>query len=300
MSEMNLPRISIVTPSYNQGKFLERTICSILDQGYANLEYIIIDGGSSDESVKIIKKYEKSLSFWCSEPDGGHYAAVNKGFKQATGDVFAWLNSDDIYCPWALKTVGSVFGQLPEVNWLTTLTPLTWDEQDYCSKVEPIPGFSKKAFLNGTNLPWDGTWTIQQESTFWRRSLWDSVGGINLAFQLAGDFDLWARFFKKTELYGIDSPLGGFRIHRQQRSHQVTKYREEALRSLIALRKEVGWIEKIRPSRLRNSESDSRLVRFLNSGFRKLNSKKYIGKKVSRIVNNDGNIWKTTEVSLFD
>lgn len=300
MHEMSPLRISIVTPSYNQGEYLERTICSILDQGYPNLEYIIIDGGSSDQSVKIIRKYEKFLSFWCSEADGGHYAAVNKGFKKATGDVFAWLNSDDIYCPWALRTVGSVFGSLAEVHWLTSLSPYVWDKQDYCSEAGCIPGFSRRAFLNGINMPWDGTWTIGQESTFWRRSLWDSVGGINLAFQLAGDFDLWARFFKKVDLYGLNSPLGGFRVHQHQRSHQIAQYREEALRSLLAFRKEVEWKEKIRPSRLRNSESDSRVVRFLNLGFRKMSSKKYIGKKINRIIKNDGNIWKVGEVSFFD
>lgn len=300
LTSQNLPKISIVTPSFNQGRFLEQTILSVINQNYPNLEYIIIDGGSSDESVRIIKKYEKHISYWCSEPDDGHYAAVNKGFKKANGEIFSWLNSDDLYCPWALKTVGSVFRHLPEVHWLTTLTRLHWDDQGYCIEAANFPGFSKNAFLNGINLPWDGTWPIQQESTFWRRSLWDKVGGINLEFQLAGDFDLWTQFFKTTDLYGLSSPLGGFRVHECQRSHQVTQYREEALRSLLALRNELGWKEKMQRSRLKNSEPDSRIVRFFNTVLRKFNSKQYAGKKVSRIVKNDGNTWKIEENFFSD
>ena len=295
-----LPKISIVTPSFNQGQFLERTILSVINQNYPHLEYIVIDGGSTDNSIDIIKKYEHKLHYWCSEPDKGHYDAVNKGFSKATGDVFAWLNSDDMYCPWALKTVGSVLGHLPEVHWMTTLTPLKWDEQDFCSGAGNFPGFSKKAFLNGIYLPWDGTWPIQQESTFWRRNLWDSGGGINLEYQLAGDFDLWARFFKKTDLYGLSSPLGGFRVHQHQRSHQVTQYRDEALRSLLALRNELGWKEKMQSSRLKNSESDISIVRFFNAALRKLNSKKYIAKKIGRVAGHEGNKWNIEEDFFFD
>lgn len=294
------PMISIVTPSFNQGQFLERTILSVINQNYPNLEYIVIDGGSTDNSVEIIKKYEHSINYWCSEPDNGHYDAVNKGFSKATGDILAWINSDDMYCPWALKTVGSVFSALPEVHWLTTLTPLKWDEQDFCFEADNFPGFSKKAFLNGIYLPWDGTWPIQQESTFWRRSLWDSIGGVNTDFHLAGDFDLWSQFFKKTDLYGLCSPLGGFRVHSNQRSHQVKEYRDEAHRSLLALRRELGWKEKMQTSRIMCSEPDNRIMRFINTVWRKLNSKKYIGKNISREIRSDGSYWRVVEASFFD
>lgn len=296
----DFPKISIITPSFNQGRFLEQTILSVINQNYPNIEYIIIDGGSTDNSVEIIKKYQHSLHYWCSEPDRGHYDAINIGFSKATGDVLAWLNSDDMYCPWALKTIGSIFGELPEVHWLSTLTRLHWDENGYCIEAANFPGFSKQAFLNGINLPWDGTWPIQQESTFWRRSLWDKVGGINIDFQLAGDFDLWTQFYKTTELYGLNSPLGGFRIHQHQRSHQVLQYREEARRSLDAMRKELGWTEKIQSSRLENSEIDNFALRFMSAGLRKLKSKKYIGQKVSRILNADGNMWTIEEHPFFD
>jgi glycosyltransferase involved in cell wall biosynthesis len=104
---IHLPKISIVTPSFNQGMFLEKTILSVLEQGYPNLEYIIIDGGSSDNSVEIIKKYEKHLAYWESEPDQGQSHAINKGFERATGEIFGWLNSDDWYAieRWWMRTV---------------------------------------------------------------------------------------------------------------------------------------------------------------------------------------------------
>lgn len=300
MNSTSQSRISIVTPSMNQGEFLERTICSVLDQGYSNLEYIIIDGGSTDNSVSVIEKYAKFLTYWCSEPDGGHYAAINKGFKLATGDIFAWLNSDDMYCPWALRTVASVFDSLPTVNWLSTLTPLKWDEQDFCIEADHFPGFSKAAFLNGVNQPWDGTWPIQQESTFWRRSLWEAVGGIDVGYQFAGDFDLWTRFFNKTELYGLNSPLGGFRLHRNQRSHQMDQYRSEVSRSLHALREKIGWKEKIQPSRLKNSEPNSSLARLMNSVIRKLTSRKYPGRNINRVVEGGESKWEIEEVTFID
>src|SRR5258707_6129118 len=110
------PRISVVTPSFNQGAYLERTICSVLDQKYPNLEYLVIDGGSTDESVEIIKRYERHLTYWVSEPDTGQSNAINKGFARTTGTILAWLNSDDRYLPETLGAVAAAAAAHPDAD----------------------------------------------------------------------------------------------------------------------------------------------------------------------------------------
>jgi glycosyltransferase involved in cell wall biosynthesis len=217
------PRITVVTPSYNQARFLESALRSVLDQRYPNLEYIVIDGGSTDGSVQIIKSVEKDLAYWVSEPDAGHYDALNKGFQRATGDVLAWLNSDDMYTPWALAVVADIFQRLPEVQWLTTLYPLFWNEAGAATLCTQLPGFDRRAVLRRGK-------GVQQESTFWRRSLWERTGGrLDPSFQLAGDLDLWARFWDHAELHGVAVPLGGIRRHPGQRHvRQFEAYMAEA------------------------------------------------------------------------
>lgn len=223
------PKISIVTPSFNQGAFLEQTIRSVLDQEYPNLEYIVIDGGSTDKSLDIIQRYEDKLSYWCSEKDGGHYDAVSKGFSHATGEIMAWLNSDDLYCPWSLKSVGSIFRKFSDVRWITTLNQLVWNQAGYCSHVKTLPGYSATAFADGLHSRLSAQYAgfIQQESTFWRKDLWDEVGGLDLSFGLAADFNLWACFFETAQLHGVVSPLAGFRAHGTNRSLDQVAYMKE-------------------------------------------------------------------------
>jgi glycosyltransferase involved in cell wall biosynthesis len=237
------PKISIVTPSFNQGQYLESAIDSVLSQGYPNLEYIIVDGGSTDNSLEIIKKYAPYLHFWCSKADNGHYFAVNEGFTKASGDIFAWLNSDDMYCIDALKTVGTIFSIFPDVAWITTLKQLVFDNHGRCITVKSMPGYSRKGFLDGLYLTrkFSGLGFVQQESTFWRRELWEKVGGIRTKFWLAGDFDLWARFYLHQDLYGVDHPIGGFRVHSRNRSQNLDAYIREACESLEEIRLQSNW-----------------------------------------------------------
>jgi glycosyltransferase involved in cell wall biosynthesis len=228
-----LPKISIVTPSYNQDKFIEETICSVLNQNYNNLEYIIIDGKSTDNSVDIIRKYEKQLSYWVSEPDKGQYDAINKGFVKCTGDIMAWINSDDKYTPWAFSIISEIFTTFPEIDWLTTAYNLYWDDQGRAIMCSHHGGFSKKAFFKGANLTGTGRYSrgyIQQESTFWRKSLWEKAGGfINPNLKMAGDFELWAKFFQHSRLFVVTTPLSGFRFQQSQKTANFMRnYIEEA------------------------------------------------------------------------
>jgi glycosyltransferase involved in cell wall biosynthesis len=248
---MGRPRLTIVTPSFNQGEFLEETIKSVLDQEYENLEYIVVDGGSTDRSVSIIKKYSHRLAHWVSEPDEGQYHAINKGFARATGEIMAWLNSDDKYLPWTLSVVADIFSAFPEVEWLTSVHPLQWNSHGQAVAVDFTGALSRHSFLQGNNFPVEGSigrrW-IQQESTFWRRSLWERAGGrLDQSLAMAADFELWARFYDHADLFGAQALLGGFRSHGVQRSvlHR-DRYMAEAEQVLRAKgRWPTGWLESV-------------------------------------------------------
>ncbi|XOV91164.1 MAG: glycosyltransferase family 2 protein [Bacteroidota bacterium] len=204
---MDFPKISIVTPNFNQVSFIEKTICSVLDQGYPNLEYIIIDGGSTDGSVDIIRKYEQKLKYWVSEPDQGLYDAVNKGFSKATGDVLAWINSDDVFMSGTLDSVAQIFHDYPEIQWLTG-NPACINETGKMVSSFLAADCTRDEFLNA-EVKW-----IQQESTFWRRSLWEEKGPIDLNYGLAGDYYLWTRFFENTPPTTVMTGLGAFRYRK--------------------------------------------------------------------------------------
>jgi glycosyltransferase involved in cell wall biosynthesis len=257
-------KISIVTPSFNTADFLEATIKSVLDQNYPNLEYIVIDGGSTDGSVDIIRKYQDRLAYWVSERDAGHYDAVHKGLCRATGEICGWQNSDDMYFPFALRTAAEIMSDLPEVSWLTTRCPVLWDSAGLMVGLSHIEGYSLEAYLDGRYLETrhPGFGFLQQESMFWRRSLYEKVdGGIKSRVQLAGDFDLWGQFFRHAKLYATDSILGGFRLRAGQRSGntkdltQRDRYVLDAHKALDQLRKELDW----KPNNLRNLAFSSRL-----------------------------------------
>ncbi len=216
---LNYPKISIVTPSYNQADFLEITIQSVLGQAYPNLEYIIIDGGSSDNSVEIIKKYEKQLAYWVSEKDEGLYHALQKGFAHTTGDIMGWINSDDLLHPQSLFILADIFRSLPEVVWLQGY-PCVFNEKGGVIYTRPPRSSKYNFYLKDYH---DGQY-IQQESTYWRRSLWDQAGGaISREYRVAGDFELWMRFFRYAYLYCTNALIGGFR-YREAGQLSVNNY----------------------------------------------------------------------------
>ena len=252
-------KISLVTPNYNYGHFLEATLRSVLDQGYPELEYIALDDGSTDGSIGILEKHESQLSKWETGPNRGQYRVLTDGLNRSTGEVMGWLNSDDMHFPWTLRAVGEIFKAFPNIEWISSLQPFLWDYHGFGYNFSRLDGFSKEAFLEGRffpnniprpaeiqpGLPMQGT--IQQESTFWRRSLWEKAGGyVSHEYGSAGDFELWARFYRHAELYGVDIPLAGFRLQHQQQSAQAEKYGRFALAALCESRRESGWVENVR------------------------------------------------------
>lgn len=183
---MNLPKISVIVPSYNQERFIEATLRSILDQNYPNLELIVIDGGSKDGSVEIIRRYSKQIAYWVSEPDGGQTRGLIKGFNRSTGDIQCWINSDDLLRPGSLREVGEYFMQHSGVDMVYGDTLWVDGEGNAIAPRREIP-FNRALWMYTYNY-------IPGMSAFWRKRIYDKVGGLDPAFDLAMDADLWIRF----------------------------------------------------------------------------------------------------------
>jgi glycosyltransferase involved in cell wall biosynthesis len=208
---LSLPQITLITPSYGQAAYLEQTIDSVLSQGYPNLEYMVVDGGSSDGSKEVIEKYAKYLSYWCCEPDKGQSHAINKGLERATGMVFNWLNADDYHTKDCLHTVGEAFASAP-------LDVFSGRSRVFMENGSEPDAFSPGLDWYAGNLAKTIGWArIDQPETFWSLPLVKQAGGIRESFHYIMDKDLWIRALllrgESIRIKRSEAVLANFRIH---------------------------------------------------------------------------------------
>lgn len=223
--------IALVTPNYNTAAFIRETLDSVLDQRYPALEYVIVDGASTDGSQAIINDYRDRVHAVISEKDSGHADAINKGFARTSGAIMGWINSDDLLLPDSLVTIDAIFAAFPHVDWITGIpSTATGGVNGATTRIHARAG---RNFTYGDFLAGDYRW-LQQESTFWRRSLWERAGGrLNTELHLAVDFDLWMRFFRFAELKTVEAPLGAFRLREGQRSVVLRNVYMKEVRAII-------------------------------------------------------------------
>lgn len=200
-----LPLVSVVTPSFNQARFLERTILSVLHQDYPRLEYIIVDGGSVDGSCAIIEKYASKIAWWVSEADTGQTDAINKGFAQAHGEILAWLNSDDTWSPGAVRSAVMALTQNQDLG-------LAYGSANYIDADDRIIG-QFPAAQTTYKLLRQGYVHIPQQAAYFRAELWRQVGPLDPSMYFAMDYDLWVRIARLKALQFFPETWGNFRLH---------------------------------------------------------------------------------------
>lgn len=215
MNSIYHPKVTVVTPSYNQVLFLEKTIQSVLNQTYSNIEYLVIDGGSNDGSLEVIQKYQDQLAYWISETDQGQAHAIQKGFQKATGEIFAYLNSDDLWKEDTVEIAVRYFLKHPEKD-MVCGNRIVINESGQIRYYRPWLGWGLKSpyiyFL------------ITQESVFWKKTLYEKVNGINLNFQFALDYDLFSRMIQQGGQVGWEPKLWAyFRKHTHSKTMSLFK-----------------------------------------------------------------------------
>ena len=201
------PLVSIVTPSFNQAPYLEATIRSVLEQDYPDIEYIIVDGGSSDGSVDIIRRYVDRLAWWVSEADKGQTDALNKGFARARGEILAWLNSDDTYQPGAVAEAAAFLQSRPEVG-------LVYGDANFIDENGKLIGRFPAAQTDYRRLR-RGYVHIPQQAAFFRAELWRKVAPLDPSFYFAMDYDLWVRIAALAPIHYVPRTWANFRLHTQ-------------------------------------------------------------------------------------
>lgn len=216
--------VSVITPNWNGARFLEDTILSVLGQSYQNVEYIVIDGGSIDGSNEIIERYKESISYFISERDNGMYEAVNKGMKRASGEIVAYLNSDDLYHKDTISKVVDIFQANPDVDFI--FGDLHYiDDQSRKLYSMRFPSFNLTRFVNANYS------LIGQPSAFWRRSLFDRIGFFDESLKMASDFDFFIRACSTSRSLHVRVILAAFRVHSDSlSSNQISLNQDEAKR----------------------------------------------------------------------
>jgi glycosyltransferase involved in cell wall biosynthesis len=213
------PRISVVTSSFNQGNFLRETIESVINQNYPNLEYFIIDGGSTDNSVEIIREYESQIDWWVSEKDKGQSDAINKGFKKSTGELLCWVNSDDILLPGCLQEIASCYLKNKKPDLIHT-NFLHIDSEGVIKRMIRIPR-QTRFFM------YHGVWSVSVPSSFFSAFLFRHVGYLNPDYHISMDLDIWLRMIKAgAKVHYIPKYLGAFRLHQNSKTLNILSSKE--------------------------------------------------------------------------
>jgi glycosyltransferase involved in cell wall biosynthesis len=221
---MNYPKISIVTPSYNQGQFLEDTILSVLGQAYPNLEYMIYDALSTDNSVVIIKKYESELAFWVSEKDNGQAHAINMGFEKATGEILMWLNSDDVLMPNVLHFIAEQYIKKGDAIFFGNCIHFKENSNG------ALVSYGSHVSATFSDVPHELSDTIVQPSSFWSKKVWIQNGILSEDFHFGFDWEWFLRAKKNNiPFYSLNKPISLYRFHEAHKSGTGGKKRQEEL-----------------------------------------------------------------------
>ncbi len=264
----NLPLVSIITPSYNQGQFLEATLCSVLEQDYLRLEYIVIDGGSTDDSLQILSRYASRLAYWESQPDRGQAHAINKGLQHAKGDILGWLNSDDLLLPGAVGRAVQVFNQYPQVD----VVYGRLERIDASGRLLPTP------LLPKDRVDFDlsqvlGECVVNQPGSFWRRRVMEQAGLLDEQLHYSLDYEYWIRLaLAGAQFLHLPETVARFRLSSGSKTvGQTAEMAQEQLRVLEALASRpdlparLGWTPEQVCRRLRQTRARFRLQAFYGS-----------------------------------
>lgn len=236
-NSIQYPSISVVIPSYNQGEFIEETLLSVIGQQYPNLEIIVIDGGSTDQTVEILEQYSAHLTYWHSKPDRGQADAINQGFRLSTGEILCWLNSDDMYFPGTLIDIGRRFGNQTDRNHLIYGSSVLINQ---AGKTQSAEGFQLGEPFDAFKLTYLDF--IVQPSTFWTRKLWEEVGELNLDYHYVLDWDWFIRASKVTEFEYVPKFYSIYRMHQQCKTGSGSPARKQEVTQIVNKYSSPYWI----------------------------------------------------------